>query len=152
MLHEIFSSCGVIDYIRCLRDGEKGCKGVAYVCFKNSDSVGLALELNQTLLDDRPINVERYLNKKLGAKQKRDAASATSVKSDNKRQNSEGAKKRLNKKQKKNNVMQANAGKEKKSKYRGVKVGSITKAKSPRKKRNDRLNDLAKKIAPKIRT
>lgn len=151
MLHDIFSSCGVIDYIRCLRDGEKGCKGVAYVCFKNSDSVGLALELNQTLLDDRPINVERYLNKKLGAKQKRDAASSTSVKSENKRRNSEGAKKRLDKKQKNNNIKQANEGQQKKSNYRGVKVGSVMKAKSPRKKKNHRLNDLAKKIAPKIK-
>ncbi|XP_043067993.2 uncharacterized protein [Drosophila bipectinata] len=152
MLREIFSSCGVIDYIRCLRDGDKGCKGVAYVCFKNSDSVGLALELNQTLLDDRPINVERYSNKKLGAKQKRDAASATSVKSEEKRRNSAGAKKRLDKKQNGKNTKQAIEGQQKKSNYRGVKVGAVTKAKHSKKKGNDHLNNLAKKIAPKIRT
>lgn len=97
-LREIFSSCGEIDYIRCLQDGDKGCKGVAYVCFQKPDAVGLALELNQTLLDDRPINVERYQVKKLGAKQVRDAAAAsaaskTSSKTKAKNQNSAGAKK-----------------------------------------------------------
>ncbi|EDV90848.1 GH22238 [Drosophila grimshawi] len=64
-LREIFSSCGEIDYIRCLHDGERGCKGVAYVCFQQPDAVGLALELNETMLDERPIHVERYAVKKL---------------------------------------------------------------------------------------
>ncbi|XP_034663644.1 RNA-binding protein 34 [Drosophila subobscura] len=157
-LREIFSSCGEIDYIRCLQEGEKGCKGVAYVCFKKPDAVGLALELNQTLLDDRPINVERYLVKKLGAKQVRDAAASKSgppSKSKTK-QNSVGAKKRLDKKQHKQNGKpaaaqgdSAAAGSKKKSEYRGVKVDGIKKAKKPKKKSNDQLNAMAKKIAPK---
>ncbi|XP_022212479.1 RNA-binding protein 34 [Drosophila obscura] len=157
-LREIFSSCGEIDYIRCLQEGEKGCKGVAYVCFKKPDAVGLALELNQTLLDDRPINVERYLVKKLGAKQVRDAAAAKSgppTKSKTK-QNSVGAKKRLDKKQHKQNGKPSAAqgdnaatGSKKKSEYRGVKVDGIKKAKKPKKKSNDQLHAMAKKIAPK---
>lgn len=157
-LREIFSSCGEIDYIRCLQDGDKGCKGVAYVCFQKPDAVGLALELNQTLLDDRPINVERYQVKKLGAKQVRDAAAAsaaskTSSKTKAKNQNSAGAKKRLDKKKGKENgsVKKEGAptGQKKKSEYRGVKVDGIKKAKKPKKKSNDQQTALAKKIAPK---
>ncbi|EDW24191.1 GL23520 [Drosophila persimilis] len=160
-LREIFSSCGEIEYIRCLQEGEKGCKGVAYVCFKTPDAVGLALELNQTLLDDRPINVERYLVKKLGAKRVRDAAAAKSgppLKSKTK-QNSVGAKKRLDKKQYKQNGKptaalgdKTAAGSKKKSEYRGVKVDGIKKAKKPKKKSNDQLHAMAKKIAPKPKT
>ncbi|EDV54876.2 uncharacterized protein Dere_GG21761 [Drosophila erecta] len=157
-LREIFSSCGEIDYIRCLQDGDKGCKGVAYVCFQKPDAVGLALELNQTLLDDRPINVERYQVKKLGAKQVRDAgaasaASKTSSKTKAKNQNSAGAKKRLDKKKGKENGTTkkegAATGQRKKSEYRGVKVDGIKKAKKPKKKSNDQQTALAKKIAPK---
>ncbi|XP_043643064.1 RNA-binding protein 34 [Drosophila teissieri] len=157
-LREIFSSCGEIDYIRCLQDGDKGCKGVAYVCFQKPDAVGLALELNQTLLDDRPINVERYQVKKLGAKQVRDAAAAsaaskTSSKTKAKNQNSAGAKKRLDKKKGKENGSTkkegATPGPKKKSEYRGVKVDGIKKAKKPKKKSNDQQTALAKKIAPK---
>ncbi|XP_052851930.1 LOW QUALITY PROTEIN: RNA-binding protein 34 [Drosophila gunungcola] len=160
-LREIFSSCGEIDYIRCLQDGDKGCKGVAYVCFQKPDAVGLALELNQTVLDDRPINVERYQVKKLGAKQVRDAAAAsaassTSSKTKAKKQNSAGAKKRLDKKKVKENGSAAKetkeaatGGQKKKSQYRGVKVDGIKKAKKPKKKSNDQQTALAKKIAPK---
>ncbi|XP_016989418.2 nucleolar protein 12 [Drosophila rhopaloa] len=159
-LREIFSSCGEIDYIRCLQEGDKGCKGVAYVCFQKPDAVGLALELNETLLDDRPINVERYQVKKLGAKQVRDAAAAsaassTSSKTKAKKQNSAGAKKRLDKKKGKENgtaakeTNTAGTGQKKKSEYRGVKVDGIKKAKKPKKKSNDQQTALAKKIAPK---
>jgi len=160
-LREIFSSCGEIDYIRCLQEGDKGCKGVAYVCFQKPDAVGLALELNQTLLDDRPINVERYQVKKLGAKQVRDAAAASAAsstpsKTKAKKQNSAGAKKRLDKKKGKENGAAAKetkgaatGGQKKKSEYRGVKVDGIKKAKKPKKKTNDQQTALAKKIAPK---
>uniref|UniRef100_A0A7G3AR87 isocitrate dehydrogenase (NADP(+)) n=1 Tax=Lutzomyia longipalpis TaxID=7200 RepID=A0A7G3AR87_LUTLO len=58
-LYEIFQSCGEIRYVRTLRC-PLGCKGTAYVCFKNPESVGLALELNETMMNDRPIRVERY--------------------------------------------------------------------------------------------
>ncbi|XP_059619914.1 RNA-binding protein 34-like [Phlebotomus argentipes] len=61
-LYEIFQSCGEIKYVRTLRS-PLGCKGTAYVCFKNPESVGLALELNQTMMNDRPIRVERYKSK-----------------------------------------------------------------------------------------
>lgn len=160
-LREIFSSCGEIDYIRCLQEGVKGCKGVAYVCFQKPDAVGLALELNQTLLDDRPINVERYSVKKLGAKQVRDAAavsaaSSTSGKAKAKKQNSAGAKKRLDKKKgtpAKETKAAAGSGQKKKSEYRGVKVDGIKKAKKPNKKKsNDQQQALAKKIAPKAKS
>ncbi|EDW67234.1 uncharacterized protein [Drosophila virilis] len=155
-LREIFSSCGEIDYIRCLQDGDKGCKGVAYVCFQKPDAVGLALELNETLLDDRPIHVERYSVKKLGAKQARDSAAAAATgpqsKSKNKA-NATGAKKRIDKRQRKENgtpnePTKSVAGK-KKSEYRGVKVDAIKKNKKPKKKTNNQMNALAKKIAPK---
>ncbi|XP_064550973.1 RNA-binding protein 34 [Drosophila montana] len=155
-LREIFSSCGEIDYIRCLQDGDKGCKGVAYVCFQKPDAVGLALELNETLLDDRPIHVERYSVKKLGAKQARDSAAAAATgpqsKSKNKG-NATGAKKRIDKRQRKENgrpnePTKSAAGK-KKSEYRGVKVDAIKKNKKPKKKTNNQMNALAKKIAPK---
>ncbi|KAH8312268.1 hypothetical protein KR044_010016 [Drosophila immigrans] len=156
-LREIFSSCGEIDYIRCLQDGEKGCKGVAYVCFQQPDAVGLALELNETLLDDRPIHVERYSVKKLGAKQARDTAAAKTAGSQPKsktKQNSAGAKKRLDKKKVKENGKPAGVPKAaKKSEYRGVKVDGIKKnTKKPKKKSNSAMNALAKKIAPKTKT
>ncbi|GBP04983.1 Nucleolar protein 12 [Eumeta japonica] len=70
-LREIFSSCGEIEYVRCIRDGDKGCKGVAYVCFNNADAVGLALELNETIVDERSIHVERYNVNKLAQKSTR---------------------------------------------------------------------------------
>ncbi|GAB0093706.1 uncharacterized protein DMENIID0001_088790 [Sergentomyia squamirostris] len=58
-LFEVFQSCGEIQYVRTLRS-HLGCKGTAYVCFKNPEAVGLAMELNQTMMHDRPIRVERY--------------------------------------------------------------------------------------------
>ncbi|KAL7730254.1 hypothetical protein ACLKA6_016519 [Drosophila palustris] len=158
-LREIFSSCGEIDYIRCLHDGKNGCKGVAYVCFKKPDAVGLALELNETVLDERPIHVERYSVKKQGAKQARDSAAARTAGSQTKsknKQNSAGAKKRLDKKKLKENGKHAGptkvAGNKKKSEYRGVKVDGIKKNKKPKKKTNNQMNALAKKIAPKTKT
>ena len=144
-LREIFSSCGEIEYVRCIHDGDKGCKGVAYVCFKNPEAVGLALELNETLLYERPIRVERYSVKKLGAKQARDAA-ATETKKPVK-----GARKRLDiKKKKDGNKPLSNDGdvKKKKSEFRGVKIDNIKK-KQKNKKPSKQLMQLAKKIAPK---
>lgn len=148
-LREIFSSCGEIDYIRCLQNGEKGCNGVAYVCFQKPDAVGLALELNETVLDDRPIHVERYSVKKLGAKQARDAKTAGTQSKKGKNNNSTGAKKRIDKKQRKENGNPPSANK--KNEYRGVKVNGVKTNKKPKKKTNNQLNSLAKKIAPKIK-
>lgn len=44
---------------------DRGCKGVAFVCFEKPDSVALALELDKTSLLDRPMHVERYKEAKL---------------------------------------------------------------------------------------
>ncbi|XP_030370623.1 nucleolar protein 12 [Scaptodrosophila lebanonensis] len=150
-LREIFSSCGEIEYIRCLQDGEKGCKGVAFVCYKKADAVGLALELSGTLLDDRPINVERYSVDKLGAKQARDVAT-NSQSNPKSAQNKTGATKRIAKKNNKQNEKTAKPTtvKKKKSEYRGVKVDGIKKSKNkPKKNGNNSLKAMAKKIAPK---
>ncbi|XP_037822073.1 RNA-binding protein 34 [Lucilia sericata] len=159
-LREIFSSCGEIDYVRCIRDGDKGCKGVAYVCFKTADAVGLALELNQTIVDERPINVERFSVRKLGAKEARDAQAEREEKSQ------KGAKKRIDNKKggkkdkagpKKTSNSKGVDGEEakkpKKSEFRGVKVeGLKKKPKTKKKKSNDQMQLLAKKIAPKVKT
>ncbi|CAD6994959.1 RNA-binding protein 34 [Ceratitis capitata] len=143
-LREIFSSCGEIDYVRCLRS-EKGCKGVAYVCFKSPEAVGLALELNETILDERPIHVERYSAKKLSEKKPQDTSEDTK-------------KKELVKKNQKNkvrkNAKEGNLPKKpstttatsSKPKYRGVKVDGIKKQK---KKVTSKMQKLANKIAPK---
>lgn len=64
-LHETFSTCGDIEYVRPLQCG-KGCKGTAYICFKDAASVVLSLKLNKTLIDGREIRVERYNVSKQG--------------------------------------------------------------------------------------
>lgn len=80
-MYEIFETCGEIVYVRTLRD-DKGCKGIAYVCFKTIEAVQLALGLNGTLLDDRPIRCQRYLaNKKDIDKIKKEKALKTKAKS-----------------------------------------------------------------------
>lgn len=69
---------------------DKGCNGVAYICFKKSESIGMALELNNADLQGRPVRVERYVKKTPGAvsKEKKNKQKPT------------GAVKRLAKKQK----------------------------------------------------
>lgn len=62
-MRQTFECCGELRYVRTLQC-DKGCKGIAYVCFENAESVGLALKLNKTLLLDREIRVERYIEKK----------------------------------------------------------------------------------------
>uniref|UniRef100_A0A1A9W2U2 RRM domain-containing protein n=1 Tax=Glossina brevipalpis TaxID=37001 RepID=A0A1A9W2U2_9MUSC len=140
-LREIFSSCGEINYIRCLREDEKGCKGVAYVCFKSPDAVGLALELNETMLDERPIHVERYDIKKLGAKEARTAEIKKHDKT-KKWNQSVGKDKTL---EKTDNI------KKKKNEFKGVKIDVAMKKKLKQKKKkpNNEMLKLAKKIAPK---
>lgn len=68
-LRDAFKCCGEIDYVRVLQC-EKGCKGTAFICFKESGAVSLALKLDKTLVMDREIHVERYHTKKLGGGQK----------------------------------------------------------------------------------
>lgn len=65
-LREAFNCCGEIEYVRILQ-GEHGCKGTAYVCFKGGESVTLALKLDKTVVLGREIHVERYHTKKLGS-------------------------------------------------------------------------------------
>lgn len=58
-LFEVFSSCGDIQYVRTIRN-KQGCIGTGYVCFHRPDALSLALELNGTMVRDRPVRVERY--------------------------------------------------------------------------------------------
>uniref|UniRef100_A0A1I8NUD8 RRM domain-containing protein n=1 Tax=Stomoxys calcitrans TaxID=35570 RepID=A0A1I8NUD8_STOCA len=155
-LRDTFSSCGEVEYVRCIRDGEKGCKGVAYVRFKSTDAVGLALELNQTILDDRPINVERYSAKKLGAKEQRDALAAKDKKNKSnkttKGDNSKKSKTKINPKMKPATANQKDGEdtkKIKKSEFRGVKVEALKKKLKMKKKKATQSLDIAKKIAPR---
>ncbi|XP_061394694.1 RNA-binding protein 34-like [Musca vetustissima] len=158
-LRETFSSCGEIEYVRCIRDKDKGCKGVAYVRFKTADAVGLALELNQTLLDDRPINVERYSVKKLGAKEQRDvqAAKEKLYQKHNKKAVGAGGdkSKKFNKNKNSNSQPKQSQGgdgekKTKKSEFRGVKVEALKKKQQKQKKKKpSQAMDIAKKIAPR---
>lgn len=143
--------------MRCIRDGDKGCKGVAYVCFKSADAVGLALELNETLLEDRPIHVERYSVKKLGAKAARDKQ-AEKESQTSKKNGAAGKGGKFNKKpQKANGKTNGSTSKDdfehkpKKAGFRGVKVEGL-KAKLKNKKKKKPQNEmvrLANKIAPK---
>lgn len=65
MLQNTFKCCGEIKYVRTIQC-KNGCNGTAYVCFEKPESVGLAMELNGTLVLDREIRVERFHTKKLG--------------------------------------------------------------------------------------
>uniref|UniRef100_T1PIX2 RNA recognition protein n=1 Tax=Musca domestica TaxID=7370 RepID=T1PIX2_MUSDO len=154
-LRETFSSCGEIEYVRCIREGTKGCKGVAYVRFKTADAVGLALELNQTLLDDRPINVERYSVKKLGAKEQRDAQAAKEKQNQHPKNKGDKSKKFNKSKDSKPqpNKSQGDEGKKsKKSEFRGVKVEALKKKNKQKKKKPSQAMDIAKKIAPRTKS
>lgn len=143
-MREIFSSCGDIEYVRCLND-DKGCKGVAYVCFKAPEAVGLALELNETILDERPIHVERYSVKKLGAKKTRDVAEG-----EIKKKSAGGTIRKDKTKKIKGDNLKTKQGTDtsKKSKFRGVKVEGAN-VKKQKKKVTSQMQKLAKKIAPK---
>lgn len=39
---------------------DRGCSGLAFICFENNESVALSMELNNTLILDREMRVERY--------------------------------------------------------------------------------------------
>ncbi|XP_055380130.1 uncharacterized protein LOC129611169 [Condylostylus longicornis] len=157
-LHNIFSTCGDIEYVRTINN-EKGCKGCAYICFKKRDSVGLAMELDKTLLDDRPIHVEKYSEKKKLIKPKRSSEKVLT-----------GFERRMMKKMSKelgckthqpsrsfskNNLATENPKNLKKLtkkttaqlNYRGKKANN--KKHNKKCKRRNHLMDLAKKIAPK---
>ncbi|KAJ6637973.1 RNA-binding protein 34 [Pseudolycoriella hygida] len=61
-LYDLFSCCGEIQYARTLQC-KNGCNGVGYVCFKKAESIGMALELNNSELQGRPMRVQRYVKK-----------------------------------------------------------------------------------------
>lgn len=57
-LWKIFESCGPISSVRIVRDSRRGIgKGFGYVNFKNSDSVTLALEMENVTFKDRELRI-----------------------------------------------------------------------------------------------
>jgi nucleolar protein 12 len=77
-----FKKCGSIDYVRVIRDNRTGIgKGIGYVVFKTSDSVNLALKLNNSEIDNRKIRVERCVKKKKLKKDGKHQSSAVEEKS-----------------------------------------------------------------------
>lgn len=130
-MRQAFECCGKIDYIRVLQT-DRGCKGVSFVCFKSPDAVPLALELNGTLLLDRPMNVERYKETKLKRSDK------IKVKFSKKKKNpsivSNVGKKKSPIKPKSPIAKQAKDGKKKNKEFLGVKSND-------KKKVNQNIND-----------
>lgn len=57
-LYEVFSTCGEVESIRTIR-GPNGCTGIAYVSFKEKSSLILALQLQGTMIRDRPVRLEK---------------------------------------------------------------------------------------------
>lgn len=57
-LYQVFSTCGEVESIRTIR-GPNGCTGIAYVSFKEKNSLILALQLQGTMIRDRPIRLEK---------------------------------------------------------------------------------------------
>lgn len=92
---------------------DKGCNGIGYVCFKKSESIGMALELNNADLLDRPVRVQRYVKKSPGGPQEKK----------NKKEKPTGAVRRLGKKEKVK-TFKGKDGKESNSKkqFAGVKA------------------------------
>lgn len=66
-LYEVFSTCGELESIRTIR-GPSGCKGIAYVTFKEKNALALALELQGTRIRDRPIRLEKCRDQEKAAK------------------------------------------------------------------------------------
>uniref|UniRef100_A0AAQ4QWK9 RNA binding motif protein 34 n=1 Tax=Gasterosteus aculeatus aculeatus TaxID=481459 RepID=A0AAQ4QWK9_GASAC len=59
-IRQHFEDCGKVEAVRLVRDQDSGFgKGFGYVLFESSDSVQLALELDGTKLDGRPLRVRR---------------------------------------------------------------------------------------------
>lgn len=127
MLTDTFKCCGDLDYVRALQC-DKGCKGIAYVCFKDNASVTMALELNNSVLEGREIRVERYTAGKQGAGAKREKTASPAA---------GGAKKRLEQKA------------AKKGDFAGVKTDKKKGKGKPAKGGLSGPKLLAKKIAPR---
>lgn len=72
-LWKIFEQCGNISSIRIIRDKFTGVgKGFAYINFENADAVELALKLDGTELNKRPIRVRRSIKKPLKVEVKKE--------------------------------------------------------------------------------
>lgn len=112
-LHDLFSCCGEIEYARTMQC-DKGCNGVGYVCFKKSESIGMALELNNSDLLGRPVRVERYTKKSPGGSKEKK----------NKKEKPTGAVRRLGKKSNVKAPNKSKQGKETNSKksFTGMKA------------------------------
>lgn len=108
---------------------------MAYVRFKSADAVTLALELNGTMVDDRPIRVERYNPKKIKEAEEKHSAANSQLK-----EQSDTAK--SSEPELKINGSQPNS---KKEKFKGVATKPM---KHKTKKPNNKMTQLAKKIAP----
>lgn len=129
-LHDAFKCCGDIDYIR-VPQCNKGCNGVAFVCFKKPESVLLALKLNDTDINGRTIRVHQYSLKKSGS----------SIKSVPKNKlNEKGQKKGIAEKPKNG----------KKKPFLGTKTTAIKKKKEDKKKKLKQRTSVARKLAKKI--
>ncbi|XP_068582902.1 RNA-binding protein 34 [Cebidichthys violaceus] len=60
-----FEECGAVEAVRLVRDQNSGLgKGFGYILFESADSVQLALELEGTKLEGRPIRVKRASRQK----------------------------------------------------------------------------------------
>lgn len=136
----MFSCCGKIEYVRAMYC-DKGCNGTAYVCFKDNASITMALELNNSNVEGRPIRVERYTAKKQGS---------GVVRNKKEKQASVGVERRLAQKNKK----ETTSPKSGKAEFTGVK---ITDKKKKKKNQNKSTKGglsapklLAKKIAPRV--
>lgn len=69
-LRQAFGDCGKIDYVR-LNQSKKGCNGTAFVCFKEAASVVAALKLNGSVVNGRPVRINRSEKKQAEVAAKR---------------------------------------------------------------------------------
>ncbi|XP_074552396.1 RNA-binding protein 34 [Halichoeres trimaculatus] len=66
-----FEACGAVEGVRLVRDKNSGLgKGFGYVLFESADSVQLALELDGSKLEGRPVRVKRSVKKEKVKKEK----------------------------------------------------------------------------------
>lgn len=65
IIWELFGKCGEIESVHLNRDkGTNRLRGVGYVNFKSEDAVALALKLNGTEVNNRPLRVLPWKEKK----------------------------------------------------------------------------------------
>ncbi|XP_061687178.1 RNA-binding protein 34 isoform X2 [Syngnathoides biaculeatus] len=80
-LRRHFEECGVVEAVRLVRDRNTGLgKGFGYVLFESSDSVQLALKLEGSPLEGRPVRVKRSAEKDRRGAPRRTTAAGNRVK------------------------------------------------------------------------